>query len=371
MKRRIGWLVLSCLMVAALVLVSCGPAEEEVEEEEAVTPVEEEEVVTPEEEEAVMPVEEEEVVAAPEEPLFTVYENTEHGFSIEYPEGWTENVIRPGALFYIEFSDPEGQLTVDVSIEYRAEEIVLADLVSEGKAYMEGMPGFELTSEGNVTIGDGISGYEMVGEGDLGAGKVEKFRYVVLVRGKQGFWLGVRGEPTGFAQQEQTADAIANSFKLLATYTFVPPALAAATYTNADYGFSVTYPAGWMEAPASRPGEIVSFTSAGGMPSVSVRVSPVGEGTTLAEFGPQFSQDMSEYWGNYELVSEGEITLDDGTPAYEIVFSGTMEGYTLKCKYVVVIKGAQAFFVMGYTMPEMFEQDEAVIDEVIYSFHLE
>ena len=32
MKRKIVWLILSCLMVVALVLVSCGPAAEEEEE---------------------------------------------------------------------------------------------------------------------------------------------------------------------------------------------------------------------------------------------------------------------------------------------------------------------------------------------------
>jgi hypothetical protein len=104
---------------------------------------------------------------------------------------------------------------------------------------------------------------------------------------------------------------------------------------------------------------------------VSVAVQPAEEGTTLAEYGPQLSGGMGQIWGDYELVSEGEITLDDGTPAYEIVFSATMEGYALKCKYVIVIQGTQAFFVMGFSMPATFEQDEATLDEVIHSFHLE
>ena len=52
MKKKSVWLVLSCLMVAALALASCGPAEEEV-----ITPGEEEEVVT--EEEAVVTEEKE------------------------------------------------------------------------------------------------------------------------------------------------------------------------------------------------------------------------------------------------------------------------------------------------------------------------
>lgn len=80
---------------------------------------------------------------------------------------------------------------------------------------------------------------------------------------------------------------------------------------------------------------------------------------------------MEQYWSDYELFSEGEITLDDGTPAHEIVLSGTTEGYTLKAKYVIVIQGTQAFFIMGYSMPYTFEQDEATIDEVIHSFHLD
>jgi len=65
MTKRIIWLILSCLIVSALVLVSCGPAE--VEEEEEVVPVEEEEEeVVPEEEEE----EEEVVVPGKEEPIY-------------------------------------------------------------------------------------------------------------------------------------------------------------------------------------------------------------------------------------------------------------------------------------------------------------
>lgn len=311
-------------------------------------------------------------VPAPTIPM-TLYENTEHGFSIEYPEGWTEGTpLLLGRLFQLAFTDPEGSLSAIVSVEYKTEEVTLADLVSETKEEMEATPEYELLSEGDVTIGDGISGYEIVGKGDLGTGEVGKFRFVILARGEQGFFVGVMGEPADFEQQEKTIDAIVDSFKLLPTYTFVPPTpTEGGTYTSAEYGFSITYPAGWMEAPMGIPDEVVSFASAEGLPSVTVSVSPVGEETTLAEFGPQFSQDLSQYVGNYELVSHGEITLDDGTPAYEIVFSGIMKGYNLKCKYVIVIQEATAFFIMGYSMPARFEQDEATLDEVIHSFHLE
>ena len=59
MRKKIVWLIVSCLMVVALLLASCGPVA--VEEEEAVVTPEEEEVVTPEEEE---------VAPAPEAPKY-------------------------------------------------------------------------------------------------------------------------------------------------------------------------------------------------------------------------------------------------------------------------------------------------------------
>jgi peptide/nickel transport system substrate-binding protein len=62
MKKRIVWLLLSCLIVAVLVLVSCGG--EVVEEEEEVIEEEEEEVIEEEEEE------EEVVVPGKEEPIY-------------------------------------------------------------------------------------------------------------------------------------------------------------------------------------------------------------------------------------------------------------------------------------------------------------
>jgi peptide/nickel transport system substrate-binding protein len=51
MKKRISWLLLSCLMVMVLVLASCGPAVTEEEEEEETVTEEEEEVAEEEEEE--------------------------------------------------------------------------------------------------------------------------------------------------------------------------------------------------------------------------------------------------------------------------------------------------------------------------------
>jgi len=300
----------------------------------------------------------------------TLYGSAEHGFSIEYPEGWTESPQTMGAEFYIQFIEPEGRLSVMAGVEYKTEEATLADFVAESKEYMELMQ-FELTSEGEVTISEGIPGYEIVGKGDFGAGKVWKFREVLLVREKQAFWVGVMGEPADFDQQEPLLDTIVDSFKLLPSYTYVPPATSpGGTYTNAEYGFSITYPAGWSDYTTGQYDEIVDLRAAEGIPEVMVRTWTEEE-TTLAEAASKLKQMYSENIGDYEFLSEGEITLSDGTPAYEFKFSGTMGGYLLTCKYVIVIQEAKCFLLMGFSLPGSFEQDEPVLDEVIGSFHLE
>ena len=77
MKKKMVWLLVSCLMVAALLLASCGPAAEE------------EDVVTPGEEEEVVPVEEEEVVTEEKEMVsvtFTKLDGTVIEKSLEKPE---------------------------------------------------------------------------------------------------------------------------------------------------------------------------------------------------------------------------------------------------------------------------------------------
>ena len=50
----------------------------------------------------------------------TLYESTEHGFSIEYPEGWTESAQELGALFALACTNPEETLYAAISIEFPA-----------------------------------------------------------------------------------------------------------------------------------------------------------------------------------------------------------------------------------------------------------
>ena len=359
MRKLTVWAVGICLVALVVIVASCQCGAPETIPETTTPPTQ-----------PTTPPATPELTPAPPVLTMTLYENTEHGFSIEYPEGWTQQSQGAATSFQFQFNDPEGSFSTDVSVDYRPEEIGLADAVSEGKGYMESSPQFEMLSEGNVTIGEGILGYEMIGTGDIGTGKVEKFRYVILVRQKQVFWAGIRGEPDQFDEQQQLVDSVVDSFKLLPSYTYVPPAPSeGGTYTNAEHGFSIEYPEGWADYTTGQYGEIVDLRAAEGIPEVMVRTWTEEE-TTLDEAASKLKSMFSEL-GDYEFLSEGEITLNDGTPAYEFVFNGTMGGYFLTCKFVVVIREVDFFLVQGFSLPDRFQQDEPVMDEVIRSFHLE
>ena len=101
MKKRIAWLILSCLMVAVLLLPSCGPAEEE----EVLTPPEEE--VAPPEEEAVVPEEKEMV----EDSLGRLVEKPKYGGVLTLvtgdPTGFDEAFTASGLAFTLRYTNEE------------------------------------------------------------------------------------------------------------------------------------------------------------------------------------------------------------------------------------------------------------------------
>ena len=303
--------------------------------------------------------------------FMTLYQSTEHGFSVEYPEGWTESPQTFGTQFSVEFQDPEGLLTAMIYLQYECQELSRGDFISGAKSYIVSLPQYRLVSERDLPVGEGISGHEITAEGDLGAGKVEEFKFLLLVRGKQGFWVGVRGEPTDFDQQKQVIDAILDSFKLLPTYTFAAPEpWPGGTYTGA--GFTIDLPEGWCQYPPLRTEHVLYFAAPERTPSVHISVQPVAEDTVLVDYVGGIIEGIpsSDYWTNFNLLSQTGATLGDGTPAYEFVFTGISDlspGYTSKCKYLIAIRGEQAFWVMATTDPTLFQQQELIINQVIYS----
>jgi len=303
----------------------------------------------------------------------TLFESAEHGFSIEYPEEWAEGVEETGTQFSFEFTEPEELLTASVYLEYRCGDIIWADFLTQGEEYLSSLPGYELISEHDVLVKGGISGHEFVAEGDLGTGYIEKFRFVLLVREQQGFWYGVHGEPAQFEDQESSVEAIMESFEMLSSFSYDWPRLwQGGNYTGA--GFSINIPAGWCQYPVLRTEHVCNFAAAEGNPSVHISPQQLSENTTPQEYVDDLVEALpsSGYWEDFDLLSVQNVTVGD-LAAYELVFTGISDlspGYMLKCKYLIVFHGGDVFWVMAATGSDLFEQHEAIIDDVIYSFRI-
>jgi len=159
-----------------------------------------------------------------------------------------------------------------------------------------------------------------------------------------------------------------------APVTEAPEPSSGPTYTNAEHGFSISYPEGWAQTKTGQTeGEVISFVHPAQLPVVVVSLGSVAEGTTLTGYGTQKEQDLSQTLVNYELVSQGEVTLDDGTPAYELVYKYLFKQFNmlLQSKLLYVIRGTEVFTITGVDMLASFTRDEATLDASIYSFHFE
>jgi hypothetical protein len=307
----------------------------------------------------------------------TLYENWTHGFSFRYPEGWAEAEAPVGGVQQgVVVASPDGKVTAGVQAYYFAEETTLEKFM-DWIMSQSGMGVTEPPSTKAITLADGTPAVEVLIQGSY-TGIERMSKAVCVLRETQGLIAyGTAGVADWDAYVEEI-DGLLNSFRLLpftgAIPTPTPTPAGTGFYRNEEYGFSISYPASWSEMPVSGEGDVFSVGAPGYMPGVMVIVMPFGGATSAAEVGAGFMEGMKGIMPDVEVVSQGEVSLDDGTPAYEIVYIGTPPsamGMKLECKILLVLRGEQSFMIEGYSMPEMFAGQEDVIDSVLYSFHLE
>jgi hypothetical protein len=384
-----------------MVAAGCAGPEPVVEEPVVEEPVVEEPVV-----EEMMPMLE---VPAPS---VTRYVNAEYGFSINFPEGWIES--KSGFPNEVTSFAPGPQPIlpiVAVYLEYVVEGTTVAEFgPQQSQSLVLMMPEFILVSEGEVTLDDGTPAYELVYQffvPDFNVQLQEKALYVI--RGTEAFNISGVTMPTSFAANEPNLDASLYSFRLEEPVAEEPVAeepvaeepvveepvveepvveepvveepvveepepSAGPIYTNAEHGFSISYPEGWTKMKTGQTeGEVMSFVHPAQIPVVAVSLGSVAEGTTLAAYGAQQIEELSTEVTNFELVSQGEVTLDDGTPAYEIVYKSLFVTFNLplESKTLYVIRGTEVFGITGVDMAASFAKNEATLTASIYSFHFD
>ncbi|MFC1963279.1 ABC transporter substrate-binding protein [Chloroflexota bacterium] len=154
------------------------------------------------------------------------------------------------------------------------------------------------------------------------------------------------------------------------TPTPVATPIYGAFYRNTTYGFSISYPEEWVEEETGERVPIVSIYDPSGLLAVRVlleyltdEVTPVGYASTI--------KAGIEQEAAIELISEKEITLEDGTSGYEIFYTMTSSGIEAKAMMIFVVRGSRGFIIQAFGASINFEQLLDTIDKVVYSFRLE
>ena len=153
----------------------------------------------------------------------------------------------------------------------------------------------------------------------------------------------------------------------LADYFIVKggPSFEATEYKNADYGFSVKYPAKWAEQEAT--GTTVFYGAApAGVPVMFVCVA---EGATFADAVIAALKAMGAVGTSVE--SESETALADGTPATEAILKTTLKGYGASALSVGAEKDGKWVIVIVGTVELLAKFDEALFSEIGHTLQFE
>jgi len=154
-------------------------------------------------------------------------------------------------------------------------------------------------------------------------------------------------------QVEPTAEGAATSFE-------------AKTYTNDEYGFSVQYPADWVERPEILQSTIIAaFGVPGFVPGVSLSVRDADEPLTADWI---VAANTAEGNTNVEVTSDlVKTTLADGTPAIQYTSSFKSGAYEIVSFATSVDKDGKRIRATVWTIDAFSPYDEAFFSEIAHT----
>ena len=140
----------------------------------------------------------------------------------------------------------------------------------------------------------------------------------------------------------------------------------AATYTNDEHGFSLQYPADWVERPEILQSTIIAaFGVPGFVPGVSLSVRDADEPLTADWI---VAANTAEGNTNVEVTSDvTSTTLNDGTPAFQYTSSFTSGAYEIVSFATSTDKDGKRIRATVWTIDAFSPYDEAFFSEVAHT----
>ena len=139
-----------------------------------------------------------------------------------------------------------------------------------------------------------------------------------------------------------------------------------AVYENADYGFSVKYPAKWAEQEAT--GETTVFYAADPAKVPALFICVVESAT----FADALAVALEGAGGSdVNIKSESETALADGTRATEAVLKVKLAGFGADAFALGVLKDGKWVIVAVGTVGLLAKYDEPLFSEVVHTLQFE
>ncbi|OLV17430.1 DcrB-related protein [Deinococcus marmoris] len=155
----------------------------------------------------------------------------------------------------------------------------------------------------------------------------------------------------------------------LAGLTLLGSALAA-TYKNAESGFSVTPPPAWTQL--SVPGVAVAFADkpqGDFTPNLNVAVQPLPPGITLAQYHALSLDQVKKLITDSKIISTRATTLG-GAKAQETVYTGRQGQFKLYFISTYAVTGGKAYLVTATTKQGLQAQMTPTNAAFVKSFKL-
>ena len=143
------------------------------------------------------------------------------------------------------------------------------------------------------------------------------------------------------------------------------------SYTNAQYGFSLDPPVGWLVDDNTTEEVAVRFSSPTSE-NKTLTVSPpynLDEGLALSIYADQLEENAPLLYEDFIRVSRGWLTME-GFSGYEIVYVYLFDNMTYEARQVA-LKRSHTVFLLTYSSPvEGYDSSLASVNQSIASFTL-
>ena len=312
---------------------------------------------------------------AQKESEFLLYDSTEFGISMKYPNNW-QMMENPDEFTLVLFMSPLDstsdafQENVLITLEGVSETITLDDLTDTAiqsivnEFTLQGFAVNVLDSE-SITISKNnahMATYTVRNE-DVSF----KQAMFTTIKGNIAYMVTFTAEENEFSDYIQTVQTMVDSIEIRS----LPPLL---PYENLAHGIKMEYPSSWMKSELDEPATTIVFTAPmdnlqdAYQETFAILITDGGPAQTdPSQYAENMMNTYSQQLSNFNLVESSETSLS-GNSAVKKIYTATNAGFDLKGVNIFLAIDTKNFMIQFTSDSEKrFSEYLPVVQEMINS----